>query len=525
MKQKANTMKHLAIAGFFLGLVSTAASAQVNAGEQKSDPKLPFTVTQVTTLNLPWKIAFLPDGRMLITEKTGGLVLVTQQGVKTPVSNVPAVVWEGQGGMLGVYLSPHYAKDHSVYLTYSEPGDGGSSLALARAQLKIGNGAASLEDLKVIWRDGERGQGGQFGAEIAFSPDAKYLYLSSGDRQRMTPAQDPNQPLGKILRLTLDGKPAPGNPMAGKTGAATVPVTDPPADTEKAKTAPVVKMYTFPGPNLTPSETWSTGHRTPYGLAFAPDGRLWELEHGPRGGDELNLIEPGKNYGWPLVSYGHNYNGVPIPNPDTRPDLAKPVIYWVPVIAPGNLMFYQGSMFSQWNGSALASGLASEALIHLTFDGKGGAQVADRWYVGFRMRDVEVAPDGALWMIEDAKPGGLFRATPVGMAVSAPVAQSAASAGTSATPNAASGKDVQTIIADNSCLSCHRIGDHGGNIGPALNGLGSRRTPDQIRAAIVMPPATTSGGTPDPMPSYVKKITGDDLTNLVRYLSTLPPSD
>ena len=188
----------------------------------------------------------------------------------------------------------------------------------------------------------------------------------------MTPAQDPNQPLGKILRLTLDGKPAPGNPMAGKTGAASVPVIDPPADTEAAKTAPVVRTYTFPGPNLTPAETWSTGHRTPYGLAFAPDGRLWEVEHGPKGGDELNLIEPGKNYGWPLVSYATNYNGVPIPSPDTRPDLTKPVIYWTPIIAPGNLIFYKGAMFPQWNGSALVGGMASKTLNRITFDGKAG---------------------------------------------------------------------------------------------------------------------------------------------------------
>jgi glucose/arabinose dehydrogenase len=406
-------MKHLAIAGLFLAMAASGASAQVNAGEQKPEPSLAFNMVQVTTLNLPWKIAFLPDGRMLITEKVGGLQLVTQQGAKTPVTGAPAVLWRGQGGMLGVYLSPHYAKDHNVYLTYSEPGEpGGSSLALAQAKLKIGPDAASLEGLKVIWRDGERGDGGQFGAEVAFSPDGKYLFLSSGDRQRMTPAQDPSSPLGKILRLTLDGKPAPGNPMAGKTGAASIPVIDPPENTEAAKTAPVVRTYTFPGPNLTPSETWSSGVRTPYGLAFAPDGRLWELEHGPRGGDELNLIEPGKNYGWPLVSYGHNYDGVPIPNPDTRPDLAKPVIYWVPVIAPGNLMFYKGAMFPQWNGSALASGLISKALIRITFDGKGGAQTAERWDVGFRLRDVEVAPDGALWLIEDAKAGGLYRVTP-----------------------------------------------------------------------------------------------------------------
>jgi aldose sugar dehydrogenase len=404
-------MKYLVTAGLFLVIAARGASAQINAGEQKSDPNLPFTVTQVTTLNLPWKIAFLPDGRMLITEKVGGLQLVTQQGTKTPVSNSPAVLWRGQGGMLGVFLSPHYAKDHNIYLTYSEPGDGGSSLALARARLKIDKDPASLEGLQVIWRDGERGDGGQFGAEVAFSPDSKYLFLSVGDRQRMTPAQDPNQPLGKILRLTLDGKPAPGNPMAGKTGSASVPVIDPPSDTEAAKTAPVVKTYTFPGPNLTPSETWVSGLRTPYGLAFAPDGRLWELEHGPRGGDELNLIEPEKNYGWPLVSYGKNYNGVLIPSPDTRPDLAKPVIYWLPVIAPGNLMFYKGAMFPQWNGSAFISGLISKMLMRVTFDGKGGAQPAERWDVGFRVRDVEVAPDGALWMIEDAKPGRLVRLT------------------------------------------------------------------------------------------------------------------
>ena len=405
-------MKHLAIAGLSLAIAASGASAQVNAGEQKPEPGLAFNMVKVTTLSLPWKIAFLPDGQMLITEKVGGLQLVTQQGAKTPVTGTPAVLWRGQGGMLGVYLSPHYAKDHNVYLTYSEPGDGGSSLALARAKLKIDKDAASLEGLQVIWRDGERGDGGQFGAEVAFSPDGKYLFLSSGDRQRMTPAQDPNQPLGKILRLTLDGKPAPGNPMAGKTGAASVPVIDPPEDTEAAKTAPVVRTYTFPGPNLTPSETWSTGHRTPYGLASAPDGRLWELEHGPKGGDELNLIEPGKNYGWPLVSYAVNYDDVPIPSPDTRPDLTKPVIYWTPVIAPGNLVFYNGAMFPQWNGSALVSGLISKALIRITFDGKGGAKTAERWDVGHRIRDVEVAPDGALWMIEDAKPGALFRLTP-----------------------------------------------------------------------------------------------------------------
>jgi len=395
-----------------VALAAVAASAQVNAGEQKPEPNQPFTMTQVTTLRYPWRIAFLPDGRMLITEKVGGLQLVTQKGEKTPVANIPAVAYQGQNGMLGVFLSPRYAKDHDIYLTYSEPGDGGSSLALARARLVIKPDSASLEGFQVLWHQMPKGRGGQVGAQIAFSPDGKYLYLSSGDRQRMTPAQDPNQELGKILRFTLDGKPAPGNPMAGKTGASTVPLINPPRDTEAAKTAPVVSTYTFPGPNLTPSETWATGLRTPYGLAFAPNGQLWELEHGPRGGDELNLIEPGKNYGWPLVSYGVNYDGVPVGSPDTRPDLTKPVIYWAPVIAPGNLAFYKGKMFSQWDGSALITGLGSQSLLRVTFDGKGGATVADRWDIGHRLRDVEVAPDGALWIVEDANPGALWRVTP-----------------------------------------------------------------------------------------------------------------
>ena len=406
-------MKTLLKATLLLALTSAPALAQINAGELKPEPGLPFTMTQVATFNLPWRIAFLPDGRMLITEKVGPVWLVTQQGGKTPVDNVPAVHYEDQGGMLGVFLSPHYATDHSVYLTYSESGDGGtSSLALARARLAIGDGKASLEGLEVLWRQMPKGKGGQFGAQIAFSPDGQYLFLTVGERQRMTPAQDPDQALGKILRLTLDGKPAPGNPMAGKTGAPTVPLIDPPDDTEKAKTAPVISTYTFPGPNLAPAETWATGFRTPYGLAFAPDGRLWEMEHGPRGGDELNLIEPGKNYGWPLVSYGVNYNGVPIPSPDTRLDLTKPVIYWTPVIAPGNLMFYNGSMFPQWKGSAFVTGLATQSLNRITFDGKGGATPAERWSVGHRARDVETAPDGAVWLLEDANPGGLFRLTP-----------------------------------------------------------------------------------------------------------------
>ncbi|MGP1629792.1 MAG: PQQ-dependent sugar dehydrogenase [Giesbergeria sp.] len=397
----------------WLLLGATPVVAQINAGTLAPTPSPPFKLTKVAQFDLPWRIAFLPYGRMLITEKIGKLFLATPSGQKLEVTGVPPVLSENQNGLLGVYLAPSYSSDGAIYLTYSEPGPipGTSSLALARAVLKIGTGTAALEGLHVIWRDPIKGKGGQVGAAVAFSPDQKFLFLTAGDRQRFTPAQDPNQPAGKILRLTLDGKPAPGNPMEGKIGAGSIPVIDPPRDTQAAKTAPVVRTYDFDGPNLTPSETWTSGHRTPYGLAFAPDGRLWELEHGPRGGDELNLIEPGKNYGWPLVSYAVNYNGVPIPSPDTRPDLAKPAIYWTPVFAPGSLMFYSGAMFPAWKGSAFAAGLASRALHRIEVRG-ATATPAEHWTLGFRVRDAAQAPDGALWLIEDDHDGGLYRLTP-----------------------------------------------------------------------------------------------------------------
>ena len=397
-----------------VGLASATALAQINVGQQKPEANLPFTMTTVSTFELPWRIAFLPDGRMLVTEKVGPVWLVSAQGQKIgPVGNTPPVYWQGQNGMHGVFLSPHYATDQSVYLTYDEPGDYGGGLALARAKLTLAENSARLTNFAVLWRQMPKGKGGQEGAQVAFSPDGQYLFLAVGERQRFTPAQDPNWPAGKILRLTLDGQPAPGNPNYGKTGASTISLIDPPADTEAARTAKVVSTYTFPTPNETPAETWASGVRTPYGLAFSPTGELWEVEHGPRGGDELNLIEKGKNYGWPLVSYGMNYDGVPIASPDTRPDLAKPVLYWVPVIAPGNLMFYTGHMFPQWTGSGLISGLASMTLNRVVFDGHGGAKPAERWNVGKRIRDVEQGPDGSLWMLEDANPGALIHVTPV----------------------------------------------------------------------------------------------------------------
>src|SRR3984885_11125340 len=233
----------LAKAALLFTLASAAAWAQVNAGEQKPEASMPFSMTTVSTFELPWRLAFLPDGRMLITEKIGPVWLVSQQGQKIPVSNTPPVYWQGQNGMLGVFLSPHYAADQSIYLTYAEPGDYGSGLALGRAKLTLTDTTAKLENFEVLWHQMPKGKGGQEGAQIAFSPDGQYLFLTVGDRQRFTPAQDPDQPEGKILRLTPDGKPAPGNPNFGKTAAATVPLIDPPRDTEAAKTAPVVSTY------------------------------------------------------------------------------------------------------------------------------------------------------------------------------------------------------------------------------------------------------------------------------------------
>jgi glucose/arabinose dehydrogenase len=418
-------------AGLLFTLASMAAWAQVNAGEQKPEASVPFNMTATTTFELPWRIAFLPDGQMLITEKIGPIWLVSAKGEKiAPLAGTPAVYWNGQSGMLGVYVSPTYVTDQTIYFTYSEPGDYGGGLALARAKLTVtgpgGRGGAGARlacvtgdrcppqtGYAVLWHQMPKGKGGQEGGALAFAPDGRSLFLTVGDRQRFTPAQDPDQPVGKILHLTLDGKPAPDNPNAGKTGARTIPLIDPPTDTETAKTAKVVSTFTFPAENLTPAETWTMGHRTPYGLAFSPTGELWEVEHGPRGGDELNLIEKGKNYGWPLVGEAPNYDGVPVPSPDTRPDLAKPVIYWVPVVAPGNLMFYRGTQtFPQWNGNAFVSGMGTQSLNRVIMDGKGGAKMAERWAMGKRIRDVAEAPDGSLWLLEDANPGALIHVTP-----------------------------------------------------------------------------------------------------------------
>jgi glucose/arabinose dehydrogenase len=377
-----------------------------------------FSTRAVATFDEPWGMTFLPGSgvpltnQALVTEKPGKLWLVdVATGKKVEVSGVPAVRYGGQGGLLDVAAAPDFAGSRMVYLTYSKPtSDGGGGLALARAELVQGSEAPRLENVQVLWSDPAGGEGGQFGGRIAFAPDGQSLFLSSGERQRFTPAQDASQPLGKILHLTLDGKPAPGNPWAGKTGAATVTITDPPEDTQAAKGAPG-RSFTWPGPNLTPAETWTSGHRNPYGLAFAPDGRLWETEMGPQGGDELNLIEPGKNYGWPVVSNGENYNDVPIADSGTKPQFEAPKLFWVPSVSPGGLLIYSGDLFKGWKGDAIIPTLSGEALIRVDIDGDKASK-AKQWPMNARIRSAVQGPSGEIYLLEDGKGGRLLRLDP-----------------------------------------------------------------------------------------------------------------
>lgn len=414
-------------AGLLLVLAACGTSAQTTAqdtsavsvrGNLAASPP-PFTSTAVATFDSPWAMDFLPGSGVrlttvaLVTEKSGKLWIVsTVNGHKEEAAGVPRVLVSEQGGLFDVKASPGFAGDGMVYLTYAEPSaNGGSGLALARGRL-VGIGtSARLEGTTVLWRDPAGGEGGQFGARIAFAPDGKSLFLSSGERQRFTPAQDENQPLGKILHLTLDGKPNAGKGMADeRLGAGKITITDPPEDTEAAKHSNG-RSFTWPGPNQTVAETWSTGHRNPYGLAFAPDGRLWETEMGPQGGDELNLILQGRNYGWPKASNGSNYNGKDIPDHRPGDGFEPPKIWWNPSISPSGLLIYGGALFPQWKGDALIPALSGEALIRVDIDGDR-ARAAEQWDMGARIRSVVQGPGGELYVLEDGASARLLRLTP-----------------------------------------------------------------------------------------------------------------
>ncbi|MBA1375687.1 PQQ-dependent sugar dehydrogenase [Sphingomonas ursincola] len=349
---------------------------------------IPFETTVVGQFDEPWAMTFLPDGRALVTEKKGKLKLVTFAAdgkiSSVDVSGMPTVAYGGQGGLGDVVLSPDFVNDGYVYLSFAEAGDGDTSgAAVARAKLVMANdGAASLKDMQVLWRQEPKVSGkGHYGHRIAFGPDGM-MYISSGERQKFDPAQDLDQNLGKVIRLTPTGGIPSDNPMY---------------DQGRIK-----------------AQAWSWGHRNPLGLAFDGAGNLWELEMGPKGGDELNLVKRGANYGYPKVSNGDHYDGKDIPDHAPGDGFEPPKVFWTPAISPGSLMIYSGDLFPAWKGSAFIGALGGQALVRVKLDGDT-AEKADNWTMEGRIREVEQGPDGAIWLLEDGARGSkgrLLKLTP-----------------------------------------------------------------------------------------------------------------
>lgn len=350
-------------------LLGTSAMAQV---------PYPFTSAAIADLNEPWALEFLPDGRILVTEKAGTIQLLTQSGQKTEITGAPEVDYYAQGGLGDIVLHPDFEDNNTVYISYVEAGANDTrGAAVARATLNLSSN--SLEDMEVIWRAFPKVDAGlHFSHRITFDEDG-LMYVSAGERNKKDPAQDLNMTLGKIVRLNDDGTPAAGNPFESMGGIA--------------------------------SEVYSYGHRNPLGIAFDADGQLWNIEMGPRGGDEINLVEPGNNYGYPIVSNGNDYNGDIIPDHDTQGQFVKPKVWWNPVISPSSLMFYDGDKFPQWQGSALISGLSSMSIVRISIN-RGNAVEAERFIMGKRMRGLEQGPEGNVWAIEDGPEGRLIKLTP-----------------------------------------------------------------------------------------------------------------
>lgn len=372
-----------ACGALFFTVITTACTAQEKAGARAA---LPFEITEAGKFDEPWAMTFLPDGRLLVTEKKGKLKVVTLAADAADnkvgdITGVPKVAYGGQGGFGDVVLHPQFASNGWVYLSYAEAGDDNTSGAVvARAKLALDQaGGGTLSDTAVIWKQVPKVTGqGHYGHRIAFGPDGK-LWISSSERQKFTPAQDMQSNLGKIIRLNDDGSVPADNPFAAQGGVA--------------------------------AQVWSLGHRNALGIAFDAQGRLWEQEMGPKGGDELNLIERGKNYGYPIVSNGDHYDGRDIPDHDTRPEFEAPKVTWNPVISPGGLMFYSGDRFPAWKGNAFIGGLSSESLVRIEFDGTN-AKEAERYGMGERIREVEQGPDGNLWLLEDGSGGKLLKLSP-----------------------------------------------------------------------------------------------------------------
>jgi glucose/arabinose dehydrogenase len=347
--------------------------------------RTPLQVTQVAGgFNKPWAIAFLPDGRMLVTEKPGRLRIVTPQGQKSqPVSGLPRVDARGQGGLLDVELGPDFGRSGQIYWTYYEPRQGGNGLAVARGRL-VDGAQPRVENVQVVFRmlptlESTLHAGGR----MVWAPDGK-LFVMLGERSILpgrVQAQTLGSHFGKIVRINRDGSVPRDNPFVGRRGAR--------------------------------PEIWSSGHRNILSAALDGQGRLWEVEMGPRGGDELNRPERGKDYGWPAIGYGEEYSGAPIHQRTQAAGMEQPVYYWDPVISPSGMVIYSGGLFPEWRGNVFVGGLSGKALVRLVMNGDRvvGEErlLTDR---DARIREVVQGPDGALYLLTDAENGSLLKITP-----------------------------------------------------------------------------------------------------------------
>ncbi|WP_370174682.1 PQQ-dependent sugar dehydrogenase [Sphingobium abikonense] len=378
-------MRRLPLAALPFVLIACSADNATGQNSTNSADK-PFKTSIIADFDSPWAMTFLPDGRALVTEKAGDMILFDpKNGTKIPVSGIPAVDSAGQGGLMDVVLSPEFAHDKTVYFSFSEARNGAKGVALARGKFnQASDGTTALDDVSVIFRASPYVEGnGHYSGRIAFSPDDQYLFFTNGERQKFDPAQDPKATLGKVLRLNPDGTPAAGNPLAAQ--------------------------------GFDPA-IWSYGHRNLLGIAFDKGGRLWEQEMGPKGGDEVNLIKPGLNYGYPKVSNGDHYDGRPIPDHAPGDGFEAPKVSWNPVISPAGLLYYSGDLFPQWKNSLFIGGLSSQSLVRVKLDGEKASK-ADQWDMGARIREVEQGPDGALWLLEDGGQGSqgrMLKLTPTG---------------------------------------------------------------------------------------------------------------
>ncbi|KAM7215273.1 Glucose/Sorbosone dehydrogenase [Rhypophila decipiens] len=358
-------------------LTSGALATPLEARQQ------PWKSTVITSHAEPWAFAFLPDQRILLTERRGNLRLVDPTKKTTgTITGVPAVAYGGQGGLHDVALHPDYATNNIIYLSYAESGSGGAGGAVARAKLTLNSsGGGALSEVSVIWRHSQRASGGlQFALRLKFHPVDGSLWIASGEINQMTPSQSMTSNLGKMIRLYDNGTAYASNPFASQGSVQ--------------------------------SQIFSLGHRNPLGIDWDAKNRLWEVEMGPMGGDELNLIQEGANYGWPLVSMGRHYDGRTIPTHSTRPDFVPPKAYWVPVISPGGLIIYKGDLFSAWKGNAIIAGLSSQSIVRVTINADDSAKEAQRVSMGKRMRGIREDKDGAIWVIEDGQNGRLMKLTP-----------------------------------------------------------------------------------------------------------------